>query len=129
MQEFSIHVYTLKPHTNVRISQLVFSTDDKLPESHTASSPDSFLSCPFSHQLHQRKEFSSIPSLETRNYFSGFFSFSFYSRECLSSLSGDSFVLLNRHGVQGQNTNHTQYECIHERLLSTYVNIDSRLFF
>lgn len=121
MQEFSIHIYTLQPHTNVRISQLVLSTDDNLPEFHTVSSPDAFLSCTFSHQLHQRKEFRSIPSLETRTYFSGLFFFFFYSRECLSSLSGDSFVLLNRHGVQGQNTNHTQYECIHERLLSTYI--------
>lgn len=41
----------------------------------------------------------------------------------LSSLSGDTIVLLNSHGVQGKKMSHTQYECIREGLLSTYINI------
>ena len=42
----------------------------------------------------------------------------------LSSLSGDSIVLLNSRGVQGKKVSHIQYKCIHKRFLSTYINID-----
>lgn len=50
------------------------------------------------------------------------FVFCFHSRECLSSLSGDSIVLLNSHGVQGKKMSHTKCECIHKVFLSTYIN-------
>lgn len=32
-------------------------------------------------------------------------------------------MLLNSHGVQGKKMSHTQYECIHKRFPSTYINI------
>lgn len=57
------------------------------------------------------------------------FVFCFHSRECLSSLSGDSIVLLNSHGVQGKKMSHTKCECIHKVFLSTYINKGCFFFF
>lgn len=33
-------------------------------------------------------------------------------------------MLLNSHGVRGKKMSHTQYECIHKGVLSTYIDID-----
>lgn len=53
-----------------------------------------------------------------------FFVFLFILGNVSISLSGDSIVLLNSHGVRGKKMSHTQYECIHKGVLSTYIDID-----
>lgn len=72
--------------------------------------------------------FKGYQAWKQYNILQGFFfffsCFVFESRECLSSLSGDSIVLLNSHGVRGKKMSHTQGECIHKGFRSTYININ-----
>lgn len=85
----------------------------------------------FSNSFSTSENRLSTPTLGTIKYFTRqafFLTSSFVPtppplKECLLSVSGESFVLLNRHGVQGKKMNPTLHECIHKEFLGARINM------
>lgn len=88
----------------------------------------------FSNSISTSENRLTTPTLGTIKYFTRqaffFLKFPLFStpppplKECLSSVLGESIVLLNGHGVQGKKMNPTQYECIRKEFLGAHINMN-----